>query len=662
MADSKKTGIVTSGGEIVMLPTSPQAAGVPNLNPLPYQSSVGAPSLSPEARWVAGPRLEEPVQLPTADERAAAEERERADRVNILNLPARFLPRAGRLYNSVTEPIADAAIGAANVMMDPVGTYVRGKIDTNNIRLPGSMAVIKANERPGGVSLDAPQSVDADGKQPGAGDLIHPPQQSIDADVGGGGGPGRAVGGAGGVGGGGGGGSYGGSVPRMAPEAMAAWADYFKIAPEAAQAMQDEKAARAAALENHYAQQIEDQDARERAVAKAEDGRRQELERRQLEYDAAVKDLSSHRLDPNRFWSSKGVVEQMASIFAVYLGGLAGHMDRTGRNVAIEELNKQRDLDIEAQKHDFSAKQAGTRGKETAFSMAMQRFGDERVAEKVAKAAAIERQQAELQRVGARFDSSEAKARMGVIQTDLARQYAEVMQSAFALPAPAAGGGGGGGVGDGGEGVLDPSKAVLVGYESDGTPKYVVTRSDTQAREIDKQLAAQKSMMDDYAKALEIAREHPHDVYNPLSKYHQQMVQLRNDIMAKRSTSTGQGAVQRAEEHRSQKGTGIDLDILPGVLGAVGAGPTLADRIEAARAASVNENSAALRALEGQPVVAGHVSMVQGKKKGDLAVGLRGRILGNYRPDIHGSGLPISPQERPTQPAGPPTLPTYKVK
>lgn len=247
-----------------------------------------------------------------------------------------------------------------------------------------------------------------------------------------------------GPGGGGGGGPVGPQeVWRVGPQVRKAFGGAFGAASDAAAGEARVAAEQAAANEKLIAAQVSDDVTRANAQQAAEVERRQMLEDKANEYNAAVKELGDFRVDPQRYWTGKNVGEKIGSIVGIFLSGAAGAMDKSGRNRMVEELNKQRDIDIDAQKAEFGAKEAAARGKQTLFAMTHQRVGDERTADALARAAATERIQHEAQRIAAHYKGDEAKARLGTLLAGLEMEKAKFLSQAIAYQQPGGGGGGG---------------------------------------------------------------------------------------------------------------------------------------------------------------------------------------------------------------------------
>lgn len=81
-----------------------------------------------------------------------------------------------------------------------------------------------------------------------------------------------------------------------------------------------------------------------------------------------LNDMKSAKINPKTYWSGKNVAEQIGTGIALVLGGLAGGVDKTGKNQAAEFLDNQIKQDIEVQKNNLERK-------DNLFAMNLKRFG-----------------------------------------------------------------------------------------------------------------------------------------------------------------------------------------------------------------------------------------------------------------------------------------------
>ncbi len=117
--------------------------------------------------------------------------------------------------------------------------------------------------------------------------------------------------------------------------------------------------------------------------------RANELAQRQADFDSSTKALSQQAVDPGRFWSNASVGTKIASLISVALGGfIAGK--RGGPNVGMDAVNRMVDNDIKAQEFAYNAARDTTNAKQTAFSLAMQKYQNIDAARAAARAAALD--------------------------------------------------------------------------------------------------------------------------------------------------------------------------------------------------------------------------------------------------------------------------------
>jgi hypothetical protein len=403
---------------------------------------------------------------------------------------------------------------------------------------------------------------------------------------------------------GGGGGGPVGPMERwkIGPQVRDKFGSAFAASDAAAVGEAKVAAEQAAAMEKMYGAQVADDQARANATQAAEAERGQLLDDKTAEYSAAVKELGDFRIDPQRYWHGKSAPEKMGSIIAIFLSGMAGAMDKSGRNRTVEELNRQRDIDIDAQKSEFGAKEAATRGKQTLFSMAMQRVGDERQAEALAKAAATERIQHEAQRIGAHYKGAEAKARLETTLAGLEMEKAKFLSQAISYEM--AGGGGGGGIGaKSGSMDADPKTLVTVGIAEDGTPIQVAARTAEEAAKIDARRSYERQMTIHQNKAIAVLQKYGNSALILGAPGNSELRMIEKEAAPTWSLGKGQGVIQAHEADNPRDAMGLSYGFSDVVGGALG-GPNPIQKIQKAMQGNSMGSQSMVSQLTGPALIA----------------------------------------------------------
>lgn len=155
----------------------------------------------------------------------------------------------------------------------------------------------------------------------------------------------------------------------------------------------------------------------ERAAHEREDAanysaaeRAQEMAERQADFDQSARALSKQAMDPNRFWSTAGAGQKIAALIGVTLGGF-GAAASGGRNTAMDAIQGAIDRDLKAQEFAFNAARDATSAKQTAFSMAMQKYNNVDAARASARAAALDAVTAQMGQQAALWKGTDAANR-----------------------------------------------------------------------------------------------------------------------------------------------------------------------------------------------------------------------------------------------------------
>jgi hypothetical protein len=132
-----------------------------------------------------------------------------------------------------------------------------------------------------------------------------------------------------------------------------------------------------------------------------------ELKHRQDDFDQSAKALSKQAIDPNRFWANQSTGAKIGAVIGAMLGGF-GAAASGGRNTAVEIINSAVERDIKAQEMAFQAARDATSAKQTAFSLAMQKYGNVDAARASARVAALDAVQAQLNQQATMWKGTDA--------------------------------------------------------------------------------------------------------------------------------------------------------------------------------------------------------------------------------------------------------------
>lgn len=196
-----------------------------------------------------------------------------------------------------------------------------------------------------------------------------------------------------------------------------------------------DRSQQAAALEyNIFLDQQRQAEARQAAMDKAAAEREAEMQERLRDFDSSVKAMSQASVDPNRFWSTRSTGQKVAGILSVALGGFLQGA-RGGSNAGLDILNDAIEKDIKAQEFEYLSRRNQTDGKQTAFSMAMQKYQNVDAAKAMARAAAMDAAAARVGQMRALYAGTEAANRADATIAGLMdRKKDEIQQGIRFLP------------------------------------------------------------------------------------------------------------------------------------------------------------------------------------------------------------------------------------
>ena len=148
------------------------------------------------------------------------------------------------------------------------------------------------------------------------------------------------------------------------------------------------------------------QDAQEQAAAVHAD----QMKQRTADFDASVKALSAQSIDPGRYWASAGTGQKVFALISAAVGGFVSGSSGA-RNPGLDMINLAIDRDIKAQEMAYQATRDTMNAKQTAFSMAMNKYGDENAARAAVRASALDVVHTQLGQQAALWKGTEAANR-----------------------------------------------------------------------------------------------------------------------------------------------------------------------------------------------------------------------------------------------------------
>lgn len=200
--------------------------------------------------------------------------------------------------------------------------------------------------------------------------------------------------------------------------------------------LQQAQAAREAEAMQARANQLQgEQDAMERARAQRAD----ELARMHAEMKADADQVANQHIDNDAIYGKNGINKGMAMV-GIALGGFIQGM-RGGPNVAMDAINTQIERSVAAQKFANDAKLKSFDAKQSAYKMALEKYGQEDVAQNMARIYMLDKYAAETGKMAAASKGVDAQGVNAKIQGDIQKQ--KDMLAAQNLKLMQVGGGGG---------------------------------------------------------------------------------------------------------------------------------------------------------------------------------------------------------------------------
>lgn len=145
--------------------------------------------------------------------------------------------------------------------------------------------------------------------------------------------------------------------------------------------------------------------------------RGQEMEQRTADFDQSVRAMGeAGTIDQSRFFSSASTGQKLAMMVSLFVGGLAEA--KGARNTGAEAIRAIAANDVKAQEFAYNATKDQANAKQTAFSMAMQKFNNADAARAAARAASLDVITAQMGQQAALWKGTEAanRANMAIAQ------------------------------------------------------------------------------------------------------------------------------------------------------------------------------------------------------------------------------------------------------
>lgn len=159
--------------------------------------------------------------------------------------------------------------------------------------------------------------------------------------------------------------------------------------------------------------------AREDAANASMAQRADELQARQQDFDATTKQLAQTAVDPNHFWASSSTGQKLAMGISAILGGIISAR-QGGPNQGVALINQMIDRDIAAQEFNYNALRDRVNAKQTAFSMAMNKYNSVDAARAAARTAALDVAQQQVAQGAALWKGADAQNKADELGLQLA--------------------------------------------------------------------------------------------------------------------------------------------------------------------------------------------------------------------------------------------------
>lgn len=156
--------------------------------------------------------------------------------------------------------------------------------------------------------------------------------------------------------------------------------------------------------------------------------------------------ISAPGIDPHRYMNSLSTGGKIAAAVSLLFGGIAGGMNGSGGNVALDIIKRNVDRDVEAQKFDYERNQSNVRNQMSLYGMLRDQFGDDRNAELATRSGMLEVAKLQIQKQASMAQSAIARAQglqaLGQLNMQQAQLNSQIYTNKYRMQAMAAGSGG----------------------------------------------------------------------------------------------------------------------------------------------------------------------------------------------------------------------------
>ena len=201
-------------------------------------------------------------------------------------------------------------------------------------------------------------------------------------------------------------------------------------------------------------------------LAKAQ--REAELAKLHAEMKADADQVGQATIDNDRIFSSKGGMNKGLSMIGIALAGFASGMRGQSGNAALDYVNTQIDRDIAAQKFAHDSRLKGFDAKQSAYKMALEKYGQADVAENMARVYMLDKYAAETQKMMSQSKNAATQAQGAELLGKLENGRDNYLAQALQLRT----------VGGGGRTFRDP-RTGLVYTEAELKKKYDAQEMET---------------------------------------------------------------------------------------------------------------------------------------------------------------------------------------
>jgi hypothetical protein len=186
----------------------------------------------------------------------------------------------------------------------------------------------------------------------------------------------------------------------------------------------------AVALEQERRAGIQEDAANYTAAQRAE-----EMAQRQADFDQSARAMGeAGTLDPTRFFANANTGSKLAMMVGLLVGGLAEA--KGAKNTGAEAIKRIADQDLKAQEFAYMAARDQTSAKQTAFSLAMQKYQNLDAARAAARAASLDYINAQLAKQSALWKGTDAQNRATLASAQLADERMQQIAQGVAYTAP----------------------------------------------------------------------------------------------------------------------------------------------------------------------------------------------------------------------------------